>query len=246
MSGATIFPSPAKALLTLLGLCLLTACASLPSPALPRGETAKSVTLTDGSHIGYMQYLPEDLSAKKPVLIFLHGTGEIGTDVKLTTVHGPWKYTRAHPTEAPFIILAPQLRGEVEWNPAQLEDWLEKALKGLPVDRSRMYLTGMSRGGRGTWSWAIAYPKRFAAIAPVAGDSLYRDGACALKDVPVWAFHGAKDDLVLYPPEEQFADQVRACGGEVNYTLYPDGNHNSWDAAYSHPSLYAWLLTHKR
>lgn len=237
-----------RRLLSLISIAcglLLTACASLPAGELPRGETPKSVTLKDGTSIAYMQYLPLELSAKTPVLVFLHGTGEIGTDVNLTMVHGPWKYSRAHPTEAPFIILAPQLTEKVEWNPATLDEWLDQALKGLPVDRSRLYLTGMSRGGRGTWNWAIAYPKRFAAIVPVAGDSLYRD-ACALKDVPVWAFHGAKDDLVLYQPEEQFADAVRACGGEVNYTLYPDGNHNSWDAAYTHPSLYKWLLTHKR
>lgn len=226
--------------------CLLSACASLPAADLTRGETPKSVTLADGSSIGYMQYLPADLSAKKPVIVFLHGTGEIGTDVRLTTVHGPWAYSREHPVEAPFIILAPQLKEEVEWDPVRLEEWLDKALKGLPYDRHRLYLTGLSRGGRGTWSWASAYPKRFAAIAPVSGDSLQPDKPCALKDVPVWAFHGAKDDIVLYAPEDAFANAVRACGGEVNYTLYPEGNHNAWDAAYSTPSLYAWLLTHKR
>ncbi|WP_298333474.1 phospholipase [Asticcacaulis sp.] len=237
---------PSKALIAFFALFWLTACASLPSADLPRGETPKSLMLKDGRTIGYMQSLPSNLSGKAPVLVFLHGTGEIGTDVKLTTVHGPWAYSRANPDKAPFIILAPQLSEKVEWNPATLDEWLTQALKGLPADHSRLYLTGLSRGGRGTWNWAIAYPRRFAAIAPVSGDSLYRDGACALKDVPVWAFHGAKDDIVLYQPEDQFADAVRACGGEVNYTLYPDGNHNAWDAAYATPSLYAWLLTHKR
>lgn len=217
---------------------------------LPQGQSIKSVTLKDGETIGYMQYVPQNAPRRAPVLVFLHGTGEIGTDVRATTVHGPWRYVRDNPEKAPFVILAPQMREKSEWNPAQLEEWLQAALKDLPdgvgPDPKRLYLTGLSRGGRGTWSWGIYYPKRFAAIAPVAGDSLIRDGACAVKDLPIWAFHGARDDIVLYQPEEAFADAVRACGGHVNYTLYPEGNHNSWDAAYSNPSLYDWLLQQKR
>lgn len=114
--------------------------------------------------------------------------------------------------------------------------------KTYRIDPARMYLTGLSRGGHASWRWAIAEPKRFAAVAAVAGRGNPGE-ACRLMDLPVWAFHGDRDDVVV--PEGSFAmaRAIRACGGrKVRLTIYPDLGHNAWDPAYDDPALYAWLL----
>lgn len=180
-----------------------------------------------------------------PLLLFLHGSGERGSDIARVKVHGPPKYADTH-ADFPFILISPQLPADEDWDTAKLDRILKHALATLPVDPDRVYLTGLSRGGHAAWRWAAAEPERFAAVAPVAGrgDPAI---ACALKDVPIWALHGDRDDVVT--PEGSFAmaRAIRACGGrQSRLTIYPDLGHNAWDPAYADPALYLWLLSHRR
>lgn len=205
----------------------------------------------DQGGYSYQLFLPRGIAVgapgekpRWPLMMFLHGSGERGSDIARVKIHGPPKVADAD-ADFPFILVTPLLPGEEDWDIAKLERILDHLQRTLPVDSGRVYLSGLSRGGHATWRWAAAEPARFAAIAPVAGRG-EPETACALKDVPVWAFHGDRDDVV--PPEGSFAmaRAIRACGGRKSrLTIYPDLGHNAWDPAYADPGLYLWLLSHR-
>ena len=190
-------------------------------------------------------YVPDSKQARWPLMIFLHGSGERGSDLALVKVHGPPKKAEQEPG-FPFVLISPQLPAGVEaWDLSHLNAILDKALKTLNVDRDRVYLTGLSRGAYGALDWALTNPDRFAAIALVAGRSdLPR--ACALKDMPTWFFHGDRDDTVDARGSFDMHRAIRVCGGQPRLTIYPDLGHNSWDPAYDDPALYLWLLKQRR
>lgn len=206
----------------------------------------------DPEGYAFQLFLPQGInlerrkdSSRWPLMLFLHGSGERGSDIARVKVHGPPKVADRDP-RFPFILVSPLLPAEEDWDQAKLDRILDHLQRTLPVDPERIYLTGLSRGGHATWRWAAAEPDRFAAIAPVAGRGT-PETACALKDLPVWAFHGDRDDVVT--PEGSFAmaRAIRACGGHAGrLTIYPDLGHNAWDPAYSDPELYLWLLSHRR
>ena len=182
-----------------------------------------------------------------PLMIFLHGSGERGDDLAKVTVHGPPKIVADHPG-LPFLILSPLLPADQDWDTATLERMLARVEATLRIDPSRRYLTGLSRGGHATWRWAGERPALFAAIAPVAGRGEVAD-ACRLAGVPVWAFHGDRDDTVEPSGSVAMVDAIRRCDGATprpRLTIYPDLGHNSWDPAYDDPALYLWLLEHRR
>jgi predicted peptidase len=120
---------------------------------------------------------------------------------------------------------------------------IDELVQQLAVDANRIYLTGLSRGGHGTWAIAADRPERFAAIAPVCG-SADPAKACSLKAVPVWAFHGENDTVVSLASDARMVEAVRACGGDVKFTVYPGVGHDSWTATYANPALYEWFLQH--
>lgn len=233
----------------LLGLALAAsppAIARTPTPPVVEGQTPQPA-IAAGNY-PWQLFVPRgyaaDSKAQWPLLIFLHGSGERGEDVARVKVHGPPKIADRNP-DFPFITVSPLLGADQDWDVAKLDRLLDHVTRTLRVDRSRIYLTGLSRGGHASWRWAMAEPGRFAAIAPVAGRG-DPSTACALKDKPVWAFHGDRDDVV--PPEGSFAMQraIRACGGRTaRLTIYPDLGHNGWDPAYDDPALYLWLLSQR-
>ena len=195
----------------------------------------------------YLVYLPAgfDAHAHKlyPLLIFLHGSGESGSDITRVKAHGPPEFLDSR-ADFPFIVVSPQAPDEVRGFELQtLDALLARILARLPVDRQRIYLTGLSMGGITTYEWAAARPGVFAAIAPVSGVWLTVDG-CALKDTPIWAFHGAKDDVVREAEDAAMVAAIKVCGGDVRYTVYPELGHSAWDPAYADPALYQWLLGH--
>lgn len=209
-----------------------------PQPALAEGGYSYQL------HVPPAVAGSADPEARWPLLIFMHGSGERGADIAKVKVHGPPKIADRQ-ADFPFILISPLLPAEEDWDIAKLDAILDHALETLPVDPARVYLTGLSRGGHATWRWGAAEPDRFAALAPVAGRGDPQT-ACALEDVPVWAFHGDRDDVV--PPEGSFAmaRAIRACGGRVSrLTIYPDLGHNAWDPAYDDPALYLWLLSQR-
>jgi predicted peptidase len=196
----------------------------------------------------YLLWLPpaykEDKQQAWPLLIFLHGKGERGTDLELVKKNGPPNFIEEKP-DFPFIMISPLCPEGEYWSIDALDALLTKILKKYRIDEDRVYLTGLSMGGFGTWEFATKHPERFAAIAPVCGGGdTHRIEQ--LINVPVWAFHGAKDDVV---PMERSIDMVNAlnsCGGNARLTIYPEANHNSWDTTYSNPELYKWFLSNTR
>ncbi len=235
-----------KILLLVLAAAALAGCVSIPRMLYDTPQTEpRAVTLRDGSIMRYMQFTPiAPARGRMPVIVLLHGSGEAGGDTYAVLANGPWHYAAQHP-DFPFIILAPQMEKDGEWPPDRLDAWLKQAEKGLPVDHRRVYLTGLSRGGQGTWDFAMRYPHWFAAIAPVSAYSDVNE-PCRLKDIPVWAFHGADDTTVPIAQDQAVVDGARACGVDVKFTVYPDTGHDAWTRTYDDPALYAWFLDHRK
>ena len=142
------------------------------------------------------------------------------------------------------MVISPQsARGG--WNPDTLNALLDEVLAKYKVDPDRVYLTGLSMGGFGSWELGTSIPERFAAIAPICGGGKPSQAA-RLKDVPVWAFHGAKDRVVPIARTEAMIKALKDAGCEPKFTVYPEAGHDSWTETYNNPELYKWFLEHKR
>ncbi len=218
--------------------------------------------------IRYMLFVPKDYHAhgqKWPLMLFLHGLGECGNDdLSRVKIHGPAKIVDSRP-DFPFVVVTPQsppppgykegnkytdkqLHAMVDeaWKPEQLIKLLDHVESKLNIDRQRIYVTGLSMGGYGTWRLAAAYPDRFAAAVPICGGGKPEKLAHALTRVPIWAFHGAKDTTVPLKEGQQMVDAVQRAGGDVRFTVYPEATHDSWTATYNNQQVYDWLLAHRR
>ncbi len=209
--------------------------------------------LTRRARLHYLLYLPENYSMAErvPLLIFLHGLGERGDDPERMLIHGLPKVVR-NGHELPFIVLAPQCHSDTTWvlQVDALNALLDEILESYHVDVERVYLTGLSMGGYGTWNWAASNPERFAAIAPICGGGSWLFGfpqkVCALRDLPVWTFHGAKDKVIPIRESEVLVKALKECGGNVRFTIYADAEHDSWTRTYDNPELYTWFLQHRK
>ena len=147
--------------------------------------------------------------------------------------------------EFPFIVVSPQCPLENYW-PNMVETVMalvDEIIEKYDVDESRIYMTGLSMGGYGTWSIACTYPERFAAIVPICGGG-QPYVARNLKAMPVWAFHGAKDNVVPLSESQKMVEAVKRAGGDAKLTVYPEAKHNSWTEAYSNEELYKWMLSY--
>jgi predicted peptidase len=213
-------------------------------------ETRTSDGVVD--HLNYLLFLPQgygvDPQQRWPLILFLHGMGERGdtlADLVRVKLHGPPEWVEKQP-DLPFIVLSPQCPSTVFWvdELAALNALLDHVIATYSVDATRLYLTGLSMGGEGTWALAIKYPDRFAALAPVAAFGQTTTGLCRIKSIPVWAFHGAKDKLVYLQWGQRMVKALRDCGGNVRFTVYPDAEHDdsTWNATYENPALYTWFL----
>jgi pimeloyl-ACP methyl ester carboxylesterase len=196
----------------------------------------------------YYVYTPEDYNRDPqkqwPMILFLHGAGERGSNLEDVKRQGLAKIL-AKEKNFPFVVVIPQCPFNEWWSTPQLNALLDEVIPKYRVDQDRLYLTGLSMGGFGSWNYALAYPDRFAAIAPICGGSDPKDAA-RIDHLPVWAFHGAKDDLV---PEKYSAEMVQALKklkAPVRYTVYPEADHDSWTETYKNPELYEWFLSHTR
>ncbi len=199
----------------------------------------------------HLVFLPRDYSEgatrRWPLIVFLHGAGERGTNLARVAVHGPPKIAAARP-DFPFVVISPQCADGDFWQVPALEALLDDALRRYAVDPRRVYLTGLSMGGSGTWAWATAHPERFAAIVPICGGGdpvplMVAGGARkeALARLPVWAFHGARDTVVPLAWSERMIEALRRLGNQPKFTVYPEAGHDSWTAAYHDPALFEWL-----
>ncbi len=226
-------------------------------------STYRRVEVTPGQHprsfrrqitkavdLDYLLFLPQgygrDLEKKWPLMLFLHGAGERGDRLELVKKHGPPKLVEQQP-DFPFIVVSPQCPAG-SWWPDKLDDLsalLDEVEADYAVDSHRIYLTGLSMGGYGTWSLAQDQPERFAAIVPICGGGS-RALARRLKDLPVWVFHGAQDKTVPLEESEKRVAAIERAGGSPRLTIYPDAGHDSWTETYDNPELYEWLLSNVR
>jgi len=202
--------------------------------------------ITQTIQVGYLLYLPENYNTSEnfPLLLFLHGAGERGDDLEKVKVHGPPKLI-AGGKNFPFIVVSPQCPENQWWSSEVLDALLKDIVDNYNVDEDRIYVTGLSMGGFGTWELAIKYPNRFAAIAPICGGGNFHL-ADVLKDLPIWVFHGAKDNVVPLKSSQEMVDALEKVGGNVKFTIYPMAGHDSWTETYNNPELYEWFLKQKR
>ena len=213
--------------------------------------------LTHAVSANYLLFLPSqyrERSAKRwPLMMFLHGSGERGSNVWKVAAHGPPKVVKDAP-DFPFILVSPQCPAGERWSTETLIALLDDVSGKYAVDTHRVYLTGMSMGGYGAWKLGLAYPERFAAIAPICGGGetidvmlAGRRQAAALKSLGIWVFHGAKDPVVPIEESERMVGALERAGcRNVQFTIYPEATHDSWTETYNNPRLYEWFLAHKR
>lgn len=181
---------------------------------------------------------------KYPIILFLHGAGSRGKDVH-TLMENPFFVITDEYYDFPFITVAPVCSANTWFDMFEILKRFVQALAMISfVDSSRMYLMGNSMGGYGTWQLAMSMPEYFAAIVPICGGGMYWN-AGRLVNVPVWAFHGAKDNVVFVEESVKMVEAVNRCGGNVKLTIYPENMHDSWSDTYRNPEVFEWLLSHR-
>ncbi len=205
----------------------------------------------EGIVLRYYLYTPDNAAPHMPLLTFLHGAGERGASMEelpkvlknaLPRMVADEGYT------LPSYAIFPQCPHEYRWS--DLVIFVRKLIlhvaSELSSDMDRLYLTGISMGGFGTWSTAIAYPDLFAAIVPVCGGGLSWAARVSLTQMPIWAFHGSADDIVFVRNSEEMVGEINRFGGKARLTVFPGVGHNSWDAAFGTPELIPWLYEQKK
>ena len=217
------------------------------------------------AYSGKWNAMPASAKGKVPVVLFLHGSGERGSDGQAQTTAGLGNWLRANADRFPALVVFPQAPDDEEWmgdNARMALATLDAASAEFGGDPARTYATGMSMGGYGTWEVALAAPDRFAALVPVCGGvrppraerptlqvtavageaDPYTALATRLKHVPAWLFHGARDELVPAEEDRKLHRAAQAVGADFRYTEYPDGTHNAWDATYADAAMWDWLF----
>lgn len=240
------FPLPR----VLAGLCLAVAVpAHAQNADAPKAGQQVAQSFETKVGLNYFLSLPKEYGTDKdkkwPLILFLHGSGERGSDLKVVAKHGPPMLV-AQGKEMPFVVVSPQCPANEQWNAVILKKMLDDVMAKYSVDPDRVYLTGLSMGGYGTWDMAMAYPRTFAAIAPVCGGG-NTGRARAIAKLPIWVFHGEDDPTVPIRLSEEMVDALKKAGAtDVQFTRYPNTKHDSWVQAYNDPKLYEWFLSHKR
>ena len=214
----------------------------------PSTQTAELLDVQQPIKMHYLLSLPKDYASQEkwPLVLFLHGAGERGEDLDQVKVHGPPNLVEQG-KQFPFIVVSPQCPKNRWWEPVSLSALLDDVEKKYNVDSDRIYVTGLSMGGFGTWNLAAYSPERFAAIAPICGGGDSVRTAYTIGDqVPVWVFHGGKDGVVPLERSQELVDAFKKKNIDVKFTIYPDAGHDSWTETYKNEELYTWLLSHSR
>jgi predicted peptidase len=202
----------------------------------------------NGASVKYVVFVPKGYNAEKPhpTILFLHGSGEQGEDGKKQATQGLGNAIKLAEDKWNYIVMFPQKppgRGGFGEHEKLILDIVEKTKKEYKVDEKRLYITGLSMGGYGTWSLTCKYPTMFAAAAPICGGGNPAEAA-KIKDLPIWNFHGDKDPAVPIKKSQDMIDAIKAAGGNPKFTIYPGVGHNSWDKAYREEKLNEWFLEH--
>lgn len=214
---------------------------------------SETFAITQPVELPYLLYLPDDYEKSDetlPLVLFLHGSGERGNSLDAVKSIGLPRNIEAG-EQFPFIVIAPQCPLNTNWEHhlSTLKQLVDTLCKSHRVDTSRLYLTGLSMGGAGTWSLASEYPNIFAAILPICGRNRrelnYPERLENLVDTPVWCFHGDADSVVPVESSYYLTDHLKAYGGNPKLTIYEGVDHDSWTQTYNNPDIYEWLLSHR-
>ncbi len=238
-------------------------------------EFEKQQYTNNGDTLLYRILYPLNYSEDEiyPLILFLHGAGERGSDNELQLVHGAALFADSSVrTKYPAFVIFPQCPVDKTWagykinhgadsathrlylepntpfqRPLQLVKLLLDSLSNArQVDKKRIYIGGLSMGGFGTFDMLQRYPDFFSAAFPICGGGIPADAIKYAKNVTMWVFHGAKDNVVNPGLSRNMVAALKAAGGNVKYTEYPEANHNSWDSAFAEPQLFSWLFSQSR
>jgi predicted peptidase len=226
------------------GLILLSCVVAQSAEPAAGIQVEQILKTTDGADVGYLLYLPENyaLGTSLPVMLFLHGRGESDGPLSVVAKWGP-PLSIARGDKLPYILISPQCPKEDNWSsPTQqtrIAELLEAVINKFGGNKDRVYLTGLSMGGSGSWRMAADQPERFAAVAPICGRGQIAD-AGKLKSLPIWVFCGDQDGV--FKDNEQLVKSILEAGSQsIRFTSLENVGHNSWSAAYASPDLYQWL-----
>ena len=242
-------------------ICLFPWTGATAQPVAAPQEAKTFISTRGGTNkIEYLLHLPTRYQANPdtrwPLMLFLHGAGERGSNVLSVAWNGPPKLVKeGH--DLPLVIVSPQCPANQWWNDAKnalLLGLLDEVEAQYRIDTNRVYLTGLSMGGSGTWSLGLKHPERFAALVPIcgAGDPLVLQKASskkidAIKSLGIWVFHGVKDTTVPIVNSERMVATLKEMGClDVKFTKYTEADHDSWTVTYNNPTFYHWLLAHRR
>ncbi len=230
-------------LILMVGLIMFQACAAQSHLVADELETVTKENLK------YYLYYPEhyfDSEETFGLLLFLHGGGESGRALEEIKDTGPPKML-AEGKQFPFLILAPQnSHAKKWWNTEAVIQLLDSVTGMNRVDKNRIYISGLSRGGSAAWELATQYPDKFAAMAVVCGMTPLPYAHWIDQEMPIWVFHGDQDDVIDVEESDKMVAKLRDMGHDVRYTRYKGVGHNAWDRAYTTDSLYTWLANQKR
>ena len=232
----------------ILVLAVLGASAAAAEGGPPTGRSVYRLPLhaPGADHVNYLLYVPpaygDQPSAAWPLIVFLHGSEQRGDDPSLLAGMEPLVFADQQ-TDFPFIVVVPQCPPGTDWQPPMVKSVLDTVEANLRIDRSRVYLTGFSMGGLGTWQTAASFPGTFAAIAPLCGLSDIAD-VPRLKGLPIWVFHGAQDRNVPVSESLRMVAALRDADIDASLTVYPHLAHDCWTATYGDSRLYFWFLEH--
>jgi len=194
-----------------------------------------------------------DRTQRWPLIVFLHGGDQSEGNLDRVKENGPPKFALTNP-DFPFVVVAPHLPVGHLWEPDAVFKLVKQVVRRFRIDEGRIYLTGLSTGGYGTWNTALKYPERFAAVVPVAGGGsteilIHAEGAHlqALRSLAVWAFHGGSDPAISADESQRMISELQRVGNAAaRLTIFPGAPHDVWSRVYDDPALYDWLLQQRR
>ncbi|MBP8305263.1 MAG: prolyl oligopeptidase family serine peptidase [Phycisphaerae bacterium] len=229
-------------------LAILATQANAAEPALRPGQHPQSFEKQVTVKLDYLLYLPADYhkdpNQKWPLILFLHGIGERGADPNKVAATGLPQVLKDK-KDFRFVVVSPQCPSDTWWRSFDLNALLDDVLVRYRVDPDRVYLTGLSMGGYGSWDLAGTSPQRFAAAAPMCGGG-NPASARRMRGLPFWVFHGDADPVVPVKQSDDMVEALKQAGAEVKYTRYPGVGHDCWTQSYNNPELYTWFLSHTR